>query len=447
MDARHVVIEDDGETVPDRGRPSVPLPQEHGAGSEATAVSTRETAVASTWLPAAPSAPAASMRVGVDEVDRLVNLVGEVVTARTVLAAAAAPLDAASHTRLHAALAELDRNTRELQEAVLSMRMLPVATVFHRFARLVRDLAARLGKEAELVVHGANTELDKGLIERIADPITHLVRNAIDHGIEPPAARRAAGKRAAGTITLSAAHRAGSVIIEVADDGRGLDRAHILAAARARGTAVREDMADAEVWSLVFAPGLSTAAGVTEVSGRGVGMDVVRSNLLALGGSVDIASRKGEGTRVTVRVPLTLAIMDALSVAVGEETYVLPLAAVVESRPLAEGDLRVVAGSRLALRVRDEFLPVLSLHALCVNGVARKERASGVAVVVESDGARLALLVDALLGQDQVVVKSLEANYRRVPGIGGATIMGDGRVALILDVTALARTASLAGQP
>jgi two-component system, chemotaxis family, sensor kinase CheA len=387
----------------------------------------------------AAAAAESSIRVSVEKVDQLINLVGELVITQAMLAQSMATLDPVRHERLASGMADLERNTRDLQESVMSIRMLPIAFVFNRFPRLVRDLAARLGKQVQLMTQGENTELDKGLIERISDPLTHLVRNAIDHGIEGPGVREAAGKPAFGTITLRASHRGGNVLIEVGDDGAGLHRERILDKAHERGLAVHPAMTDAEVWNLIFEPGFSTADVVTDVSGRGVGMDVVRRNIGALGGSVEIESVRGIGTRMTVRLPLTLAIMDGMSVAVGSEVYILPLASILESLQVDDGQVRAIAGHGLVIDVRGEFLPVLSMHELFFNGAALGARASGTMVVVESDGARVALLVDELLGQHQVVVKSLEANYRKVPGISGATIMGDGRVALILDVAALTR--------
>jgi two-component system chemotaxis sensor kinase CheA len=380
-----------------------------------------------------------SIRVSVEKVDLLINQVGELVITQAMLAQSIAGLDACHGDRLMAALADLDRNTRSLQASVMSIRMLPIAFVFNRFPRLVRDLAAKLGKQVRLVTHGEGTELDKGLIEKISDPLTHLVRNALDHGIEDAHARSAAGKPAAGTLTLRAFHRGGNVLIEVADDGAGLSRERILAKARERGLPPGDAMSDADVWGLIFEPGFSTAEFVTDVSGRGVGMDVVRRNIGELGGTIDIDSVPGHGTRITVRLPLTLAIMDGMSVAIGAETYILPLASIVESLQVGDDQVRSVAGRGLVIDVRGEYLPVVSMHELFVNGPVQGARASGTMVIVESDGTRIALLVDALLGQHQVVVKSLDANYRKVHGISGATIMGDGRVALILDPAALTR--------
>lgn len=371
---------------------------------------------------------AGSIRVSVEKIDRLVNLVGELVITEAMLSQQAEKAEG----RLGglAGLSELARHTRNLQEAVMAIRMVPISAVFSRFPRLVRELSQRLGKEVEIKVSGEATELDRGLIERITDPLTHLVRNAIDHGIELPQARAAAGKARCGTIWLSASQRGGRIIIEVRDDGRGLDRERILKRAAERGMTIASDASDQDVWRIIFEPGFSTAESVTDVSGRGVGMDVVRRNIQLLGGSVELASSAGKGMSVTVSVPLTLAIIEAMTVAAAGETYVLPLASVVESRSVRSDDIKGVAGQGHTLRVRDEYLPVRRLG-----------RSDGIAVIVEADGARAALLVDELIGQQQVVVKSLEANFRKVPGISGATIMGDGKVALILDL------AHIIGQP
>jgi len=387
----------------------------------------------------APAAEAATLRVSVDKVDQLINLVGELVITQAVLAQTSRGLDHALQQQLGAGLADLERNTRDLQEAVMSIRMIPMSGVFNRFPRMLRDLAGKLGKKVELVTHGEATELDKGLIEKITDPLTHLVRNACDHGIELPAERVARGKPEHGTITLVASHQGGSVVIEVRDDGRGLNRAKLLAKARERGLDAPDSLSDAEVWALIFAPGFSTAEVVTDVSGRGVGMDVVKRNIAALNGTVEIDSAEGHGMTVRVRLPLTLAIMDGMSVGVGDECYIVPLASVVESFQVGPGLIRTVGGSARVVEVRDEFMPVLALDALF--GVPRTGAPAGqpIMVVVEADGGRVALLVDELIGQQQVVVKNLEANYRRVDDVSGATILGDGRVALILDIASLVR--------
>ncbi len=383
------------------------------------------------------AAEAASIRVPVGKVDQLINLVGELVITQAMLAQNASELDLARHQTLLTRMADLERNTRDLQESVMSIRMTPIAMVFNRFPRMLRDLASKLGKKVELKMVGENTELDKGLIEKIADPMTHLVRNSLDHGIEMPEARVAAGKVDSGTITLSAYHRGGNIVIEVADDGAGLKRERILAKARERGLPIPANPSDSEVWNLIFEPGFSTAEVVTDVSGRGVGMDVVRRNIGALNGSVEIDSAAGLGTRMTVRLPLTLAIMDGMSIAIGGEHYILPLASVVESMQADSSALRPVAGQGRVLDVRGEYLPVLKLADVFPPAAPSADRDAEMIVIVESDGVKTALVVDELIGQHQVVVKSLETNYRRQQGISGATIMGDGRVALILDVSAL----------
>jgi two-component system chemotaxis sensor kinase CheA len=377
-----------------------------------------------------------TIRVAVDKVDALINLVGELVITQAMLAQRSAELDPGLHEQLLAGLGQLDRNTRDLQEAVMSVRMLPVDFAFSRFPRMVRDIASRLGKKVNLKTSGEGTELDKGVIEKIVDPLVHLVRNSIDHGLETTEQRIAAGKPEAGTVTLSAAHQGGHIIIEVGDDGRGLDRERILRKAQERGIPVPENPTDAQVWDLVFAPGFSTAEVLTDLSGRGVGMDVVRKNINALGGQVEIRSRAGEGTTVSIRLPLTMAILDGMTVAVGGEVFILPLNVVVESLQPAADHIKTVAGDSRLLRVREDYVPLLDLATQYGLPAARAE-AQPIAVVVESQGQRLALEVDELLGQQQVVVKNLERNYRRIAGVAGATILGDGRVALIVDVGSL----------
>ena len=386
-----------------------------------------------------PAAESSTLRVSVDKVDQLINLVGELVITQAMLRQEAAALDPALQRQLGVGFADLERHTRELQDAVMSIRMVPMSVVFSRFPRMLRDLASKLGKQVELVTHGGATELDKGMIEKITDPLTHLLRNCCDHGIESPEERRARGKPAAGTITLSASHQGGSVLIEVRDDGKGLSRAMLLAKARERGLHAPDSLSDAQTWALIFTPGFSTAAVVTEVSGRGVGMDVVQRNIAALGGVVEIDSSEGRGMAIRVRLPLTLAIMDSMSVRVADECYILPLAAVVEAFQFTPAQLKSIGGQARVIRVRDEFLPVLELDR--VFGVPRggPAGAGSMMVVVEAEGVRIALQVDELLGQQQVVVKNLESNFGRVEHISGATITGDGRVALILDVGALVR--------
>ncbi len=389
---------------------------------------------------AAAAAPESStLRVSVEKVDQLINLVGELVITQAMLAQNGKGVDAALYQQLASGLADLERNTRDLQEAVMSIRMIPMSLVFNRFPRMLRDLAGKLGKKVELVQVGEATELDKGLVEKITDPLTHLVRNSCDHGIELPAERTARGKPETGTITLVATHQGGSIVIEVRDNGKGLNRAKLLAKARERGLDVSDAMSDSEVYALIFAPGFSTADEVTDVSGRGVGMDVVKKNITALGGTVEIDSAEGHGMTVRVRLPLTLAIMDGMSVGVGDEVYIMPLASVVESFQVKKDTIKTIGGSGRVVEVRDEYMPVVDLERLF--GVPRFDfdQANNIMVVVEAEGGRVALLVDELLGQQQVVVKNLESNYRRVDNVSGATIMGDGRVALILDIGALVR--------
>lgn len=380
-----------------------------------------------------------TLRVSVEKVDQLINLVGELVITQAMLAQNSKNVDTALYQQLAAGLADLERNTRDLQESVMSIRMIPMSIVFNRFPRMLRDLAGKLGKKVEFVTHGEATELDKGLVEKITDPLTHLVRNSCDHGIELPAERVAKGKPEHGTITLSASHQGGSIVIEVRDDGKGLSREKLLKKAREKGIDAPDSMTDQEVWGLIFAPGFSTAEVVTDVSGRGVGMDVVKKNITSLGGTVEIDSAEGYGMSVKVRLPLTLAIMDGMSVGVGEECYILPLSSVVESFQVQPGMIRTIGNSGRVVEVRDEYMPVLELEQVFNVPRFDFENASAIMVVVEAEGGRVALLVDELLGQQQVVVKNLEANYRRVDDVSGATIMGDGRVALILDVGSLVR--------
>ena len=388
--------------------------------------------------PASANLESSTIRVPTEKVDQLINLVGEMVITQAMLAQTGRGLDAVVHQAMATALTDLERNTRLLQEAVMAIRMIPMTAVFNRFPRMLRDLSGRLGKKLELHTIGEDTELDKGLIEKITDPLTHLVRNSADHGIEMPADRIAAGKPEQGTVTLAAAHQGGSIVIEVRDDGRGLNRSKLLAKARERGLSVSDSMTDSEVYGLIFAPGFSTAAEVTDVSGRGVGMDVVKRNITSLGGSVEIDSVEGQGMRVSVRLPLTLAIMDGMSVGVADETYIVPLASVVESIHMTASDVKSVGGTGRVVEVRNEYLPLMRLDELF--DVPRSvEHSGGIMIVVEAEGGRIALLVDDLIGQHQVVVKNLEANYRKVPGVSGATILGDGRVALILDVSWLVR--------
>ncbi len=386
---------------------------------------------------AVQSTESSSIRVGVEKVDQLINLVGELVITQAMIEQRMNALDPVEHESLINSVTQLTRNTRDLQESVMSIRMMPMDFVFSRFPRMVRDLATKLGKKVEFVTIGAATELDKSLIERIVDPLTHLVRNSVDHGIEKPEQRRAMGKAEAGTLTLSASHKGGSIVIEVTDDGGGLNRDKILAKAASSGMSVSESMSDAEVYNLIFAPGFSTAEVVTDVSGRGVGMDVVKRNISAMGGNIDIRSALGYGTTISISLPLTLAILDGMSVSLGKSVYVVPLNLIMETlQPRAE-DLKTVTGEGLMVHVRGEYLPIIALHALFNHPTHVTNPTDGVLLILEADGRKSALFVDRLVGQQQVVIKSLETNFKRIPGVSGATIMGDGSVALILDVPAI----------
>jgi two-component system chemotaxis sensor kinase CheA len=415
-----------------------PVPAEKSAVAAPAATPAPKPAEAKRPAPAAAK-PAAdtSIRVGVDKVDQLINLIGELVITQAMLAQSAAQIDPVEFERLHNGLIQLERNTRDLQEAVMSIRMMPMSVVFSRFPRVVRDVSQKLGKQVELKTSGESTELDKGLIERITDPLTHLIRNSLDHGIEPPEVRAEKGKPAVGTITLSAYHQSGNIVIEVGDDGAGLNRQKILSKAKERGLAVHDQMTDQEVFALIFEAGFSTADQITDVSGRGVGMDVVKKNITAMGGRVEIDSMQGVGTRMTVRLPLTLAILDGMSVAVGGETYIIPLGYVIESLQAEAGMIKSVSGVERLIQVRDEYLPIVTLHEIFRVPGAVAAFDEGIMIILEADGVKAALFVDAMVGQHQVVIKSLESNYRKVAGVSGATIMGDGRVALILDVSML----------
>ena len=383
------------------------------------------------------SSESTSIRVAVDKVDQLINLVGELVITQSMLAQRSSELDPVNHGDLITSMGQLQRNARDLQESVMSIRMMPMEYVFSRYPRLVRDLAGKLGKQVELTLVGSSTELDKSLIERIIDPLTHLVRNSLDHGIELPEKRLAAGKNSVGNLILSAEHQGGNICIEVTDDGAGLNRERILAKAASQGLTVSENMSDDEVAMLIFAPGFSTAEQVTDVSGRGVGMDVVKRNIQEMGGHVEIQSKQGTGTTIRILLPLTLAILDGMSVRVADEVFILPLNAVMESLQPREADLHPLAGGERVLEVRGEYLPIVELWKVFNVAGAKTEATQGIVVILQSGGRRYALLVDQLIGQHQVVVKNLESNYRKVPGISAATILGDGSVALIVDVSAL----------
>jgi two-component system chemotaxis sensor kinase CheA len=417
--------------------PAAPAP-----AAPAPAAALRAASPASAPTPAAHAhadKESSSIRVGVEKVDQIINLVGELVITQAMLTQTASTLDPVLHDRLLNGLEQLERNARDLQESVMSIRMMPMDYVFSRFPRVVRDLAGKMGKQIELQTYGRATELDKSLIERIIDPLTHLVRNSLDHGIETPEKRLAADKDPVGKLVLSAQHLGGNIVIEVSDDGAGLDRDRILKKAIEQGLPVNESMPDEEVWQLIFAPGFSTAEKVTDISGRGVGMDVVRRNIQDMGGHVQLSSVKGKGTTTRIVLPLTLAILDGMSVRVGDETFILPLNHVTESMQPVEEQIYTVAGDERVLHVRGEYLPLVEMHRVFSVGGAQQEPTQAIAVIMQAEDKRFALLVDHLVGQHQVVVKNLEANYRKVQGISAATILGDGSVALIVDVFALAR--------
>lgn len=427
IDAKHVVTEAAPTPV---AAPSAPVANVADAGA---ARAQREA-----------GAESSSVRVSIDKIDGLINLVGELVITQSMLDTfREGEIDAARMAILEQGLAQLARHTRELQESVMGIRMLPIASVFNRFPRMVRDISQKLGKQVKLELVGEQTELDKTVLEKIGDPMVHLVRNAIDHGLETPDKRRAAGKGDTGTLTLSASHRGGSIVVEVSDDGAGLNRAAIVAKAVQRGLiASGEGLSDEAVAELIFQPGFSTAAVTTDLSGRGVGMDVVRRNVSDLGGTVVIRSTQGKGSVFTITLPLTLAIIDGLTAAVGEERYIVPLVSIVESVQLKAEAVRSVAGGGELFRFRGEYLPVIRLHDVFACGDAIHAIDEGLMVVVEGEGTRVGLFVDGLIGQQQAVVKSLEANYRRVQGISGATILADGSVALIVDIAGLVRLQS-----
>ena len=381
----------------------------------------------------------ASIRVDTTKIDAMVNLVGELVITQSMLSMIGQEVEGQVGERLQLAIDELQRNTREIQESVMSMRMLPLTATFNRFPRLVRDLAGKLGKQVELVLQGGSTEIDKSLIEKIVDPLTHLVRNSIDHGIEMPDKRVAAGKPEKGTVILSAEQKGGSIIISIIDDGGGLHRDKILDKARSNGLAVSDDMPDAEVWQLIFQPGFSTAEAITDVSGRGVGMDVVRRNIESIGGRIDIESSAGEGSAFFIHLPLTLAIVDGMCVSVGKQIFVIPLLNIIESFQPTKQQLKTL-GNDTVLYIRDQYWPLVPLYDFMEVEDAALSPTEGIVVLLESSKKRFGILVDALVGQQQVVIKSLEEHYRKVAGIAGATIMGDGKVALIIDADSIATT-------
>lgn len=384
-----------------------------------------------------------SIRVSTEKIDELMNTVGELVITQSMLTQLGAKVAGSVAEQLRSGLAQLERNVRELQESVMRVRMLPISFVFSRFPRMVRDLSQRLGKQVDLKVTGDQTELDKTVLEKIGDPLVHLVRNSVDHGIEMPGVRVAGGKPATGTVFLEAYHKGGNITVEVGDDGGGLNKDRIAAKARSRGLIGANDtLSDEQIYELVFLAGFSTAEQTTDISGRGVGMDVVRRNIKELGGTIEVRSTLGKGSRFIITLPLTLAIVDGQSVAVGTETYIVPLITIIESLQLKAGMINRVAGTGEVFWFRDAYVPVVRLHEVFGVKPRTTQLHEGLIMVVEGEGRRVGLFVDDLLGQQQVVIKSLETNFRRVDGVSGATILGDGQVALILDVPGLIRVAA-----
>ena len=429
------------EAAPMAGPPAAPPPaaaQRGEPAGKADAPEAKHAAVAG----APPKQEPSSIRVSVDKVDKLINLAGELVIAQSMIAQVIKDFSTEKLEKLREAVTEMDRNTRDLQEQVMAVRMVPIGTIWARFPRLVRDLAGGLGKSIRLETVGEDTELDKTVIERIGDPLTHLLRNSADHGIETAAERRELGKPEEGVITLSARHQGGSVIIEVADDGKGLDLDRIKRKGIEKGLVPSgAELSPEQIQNLIFAPGFSTAEAVTDVSGRGVGMDVVKRNVEALNGSISIESRRGQGTRFRIKLPLTLAVLDGLALAVGSQVYLMPLLAIVESLKPKANDVKTIFSKGEVLTLRGEPIALLRLHRLFGIEAAVEDPTMGVVVIIESDGSRFGLLVDSLLGQSQVVIKNLESNFRRIDGLMGATILGDGRIALILDSQGLVRLA------
>tara|TARA_Y100000780_G_scaffold148538_1_gene133819 strand:- start:13426 stop:15396 length:1971 start_codon:yes stop_codon:yes gene_type:complete len=387
--------------------------------------------------PKAAAKEAASIRVDTNKIDAMVNLVGELVITQSMLSNVGQEVEGQVGERLQLAIDELQRNTREIQESVMSMRMLPVNMTFNRFPRVVRDLSSKLGKKVDLVIQGGNTEIDKSLIEKLVDPLTHLVRNSIDHGIESPEKRLESGKSENGTVILSAEQKGSSIIIGIIDDGAGLNKARILEKATQNGLPVTPDMPDSEIWQLIFQAGFSTAAEVTDVSGRGVGMDVVRRNIESIGGRIEIESSQGEGSAFYIHLPLTLAIVDGMCVSVGEQIFVIPLLNVIESFQPTASQVKTLGNDKV-LWIRDQYWPLVSLTQLMQVDDGITEPTKGIVVLLESSKKRYGVLVDSLVGQQQVVIKSLEQHYKKVAGIAGATIMGDGKVAMILDADSVA---------
>ncbi len=379
--------------------------------------------------------PNRSIRVDIAKVDNLINHVGELVITQSMLAELGEKVTPESLEKLRAGLAELEQNTRQLQESVMSIRMMPISFAFNRFPRLVRDVTAQIGKDVELIIMGETTELDKTVMEQISDPLVHIVRNSLDHGLESPEERVAKGKAAKGTLTLNAYHQGGEIIIEVKDDGRGLNRNKIIEKARERQLINEdEDLTEQQIWHLIFLPGFSTAEVVSDLSGRGVGMDVVKRNISSLGGSVDIESAENIGTTLKIRLPLTLAILDGQLIEMGGEIFVVPLISMIESLPIDKTAIKTFGRKGEMYQLRDQFIPILKLNEQFSLPILNSDYSKQLLLVVETDGTQIGLVIDELLAQQQVVIKHLDSNFSTITGISGATILGNGRVALIIDV-------------
>lgn len=385
-----------------------------------------------------------SIRVGIDKVDSLINMVGELVITQSMLGELGRDFSMDRLPKLLEGLDQLSQNTRELQESVMRIRMLPISFTFSRFPRLVHDLSRSMGKKIELKLLGEQTELDKTVMERIGDPLVHLVRNSLDHGIEKPEDRLKAGKPEIGTITLNAFHQSGSIVIQIIDDGAGLNKAKIMDKAIKNGLIAESDsLSDEQIHDLIFKPGFSTADQISDISGRGVGMDVVRRNINELNGSVEVESIEGQGSTFTIRLPLTLAILDGQLIRVGNHVYILPLISIIESIQSFQGMVHRVVGGCDLLRLRNEYVPIIRLSTIFNIKPGVQEMEDGLLVVVEGDNMKVAILVDDLDAQQQVVIKSLEENYKKVDGVSGATILGDGTVSLILDISGLIKLAGV----
>jgi len=423
--------------VPEAARAGEPAPAKQAEATPEKAHVSKSEAAAAGGI-----GDSGSIRVAVEKIDELMNTVGELVITQSMLSQLGRNLEGPASEQFRLGLAELERNMRELQDSVMRVRMLPISFVFSRFPRMVRDLAQRLGKEVNLTMTGEQTELDKTVLEKIGDPLVHLVRNSIDHGIEKPDVRREKGKPSAGHLRLDACHRGGNIAVEVSDDGGGLDPARILAKARSRGLiGPNEALTDEQACELIFLPGFSTAEATTDISGRGVGLDVVRRNVKELGGKIEIRNDPGRGARFVITLPLTLAIVDGQSIAVGKQNYIVPLISIIESLQIKQGSLNRVAGSGEVFTFRGDYVPVIRLHDLFGVEPRSRQLDEGLIVIVEGEGRRVGLFVDDLLGQQQVVIKSLETNYGHIDGVSGATILGDGSVALILDLPGIIRRA------